>query len=151
MIMSGSYLALLLGESAEEAAELMRELPPWLALVGVAGYEIFRRSACKPGRRTSQRLLNNSASRCFRRSRGPKETGTWRACTAPRPGTLGKGSSKGAFQDIFFTTTLDKTPLFIDAMLSIARETGFPAGDIGVYLQPQNMGTSYHCRVLSTL
>jgi len=56
-----------------------------------------------------------------------------------------KGIFKGAFEDIFFTTTLDKTPLFIDAMLSIARETGFPAGDIGVYLQPQNMGTSYHC------
>ena len=30
-------------------------------------------------------------------------------------------------------------------MRELASEAGYPVGDIGVYLQPQNMGTSYHC------
>ncbi len=145
MIMSGSYLALLLGESAEEAAELMRELPPWLALVGVAGYEILPEERVQAreadiseiaqqfGLKMLPAVPGAKGDRILARVHGAETRDPW------------KGISKGAFQDIFFTTTLDKTPLFIDAMLSIARETGFPAGDIGVYLQPQNMGTSYHC------
>ena len=41
MIVSGGYLASLIGDSASEVAALSRELPPWVALVGVAGFEIL--------------------------------------------------------------------------------------------------------------
>ena len=56
-----------------------------------------------------------------------------------------KETYKGAFQDIFFTTTLDRTPAFIAAMTRLPQDAGYPERDIGVYIQPQNMGTSCHC------
>jgi hypothetical protein len=51
---------------------------------------------------------------------------------------------KGAFQDIFFATTLDLAPVFIDEMYALAAGCGYPSQDIGVYVQPIVQGTSCH-------
>ncbi len=51
---------------------------------------------------------------------------------------------KGAFQDIFFTTTLDKTPGHIGVMEGAAKGR-YPSTEIGVYLQPIVQGSSCHC------
>jgi len=45
---------------------------------------------------------------------------------------------KGAYQDIFFLTNVEKIPKFISLM-----ETQFE-NEIGIYIQPINQGTSYH-------
>lgn len=55
----------------------------------------------------------------------------------PWPGdTHWKHQSQGARADIFFHTTLDWTPEFIEVAESIADELDYPAEEIGVYLQP---------------
>jgi FAD/FMN-containing dehydrogenase len=59
-----------------------------------------------------------------------------------------KEAYKGAFAELFFTTTLDRTPEFVSTMASLAVAAGYPAADVGVYIQPQNMGTSYHCEFI---
>jgi FAD/FMN-containing dehydrogenase len=51
---------------------------------------------------------------------------------------------KGACQDIFFLTTLDKTPEFLRTVESVAARYGYPLSDIGVYIQPQHHGVSQH-------
>lgn len=52
---------------------------------------------------------------------------------------------KGGFSDIFFLTTLDRTPGFIDAINNMSRSIRFSQNDIGVYIQPVVQGTSCHC------
>ncbi len=56
-----------------------------------------------------------------------------------------KGGIKGGSQDIFFLTTLDKTPEFIKTMYAVEEACRFPTSDIGVYLQPVHQGASCHC------
>ena len=51
---------------------------------------------------------------------------------------------KGGFSDVFFLTTLNKTPAFIGAMSPLAQSRRFPTEDIGVYVQPIVQGTSCH-------
>jgi FAD/FMN-containing dehydrogenase len=51
---------------------------------------------------------------------------------------------KGSFRDIFFTTTLDKTPGHI-ALLYETAKGRCPTTEIGVYLQPIVQGSSCHC------
>jgi FAD/FMN-containing dehydrogenase len=53
--------------------------------------------------------------------------------------------NKGGCQDIFFITTLDRTPEFVKVMHSVAKKYGYPASDIGIYLQPLHQGASCHC------
>ena len=56
-----------------------------------------------------------------------------------------KLSYKGGFQDIFFVTTLGRTPEFVKAMYSLAQTHNYPSSDIGIYIQPMHQGVSCHC------
>ena len=51
---------------------------------------------------------------------------------------------QGAFQDIFFITTLDKTSKLSMQCTNLQLKLGYPTEDIGIYIQPQHMGTSVH-------
>jgi hypothetical protein len=51
---------------------------------------------------------------------------------------------KGGCQDIFFLTTLNRTPEFAATMYSVAEAFKYPPSDIGVYIQPTHLGTSCH-------
>jgi FAD/FMN-containing dehydrogenase len=56
-----------------------------------------------------------------------------------------KTSYKGGCQDIFFVTTLDRTLGFMSEMDAAAEKSGYPASDIGVYIQPRHQGVNCHC------
>jgi len=145
MLMNGSYLASVLGKTPEEIKALRAELPQWVALVGIAGRDLLpeERVAAQEAdiAETAQQfgLVMKSAVD------GARGTDVLDAAINPSGETFWKETFKGSFQDIFFTTTLDKTPKYIDEMFRLAEEAGYPTSDIGIYLQPQNMGTSYHC------
>jgi FAD/FMN-containing dehydrogenase len=53
--------------------------------------------------------------------------------------------SKGAYQEILFTTTLDRVPKFVEVMYDAADQHGYLCADIGIYVQPMVMGSSCHC------
>ena len=53
--------------------------------------------------------------------------------------------SKGGCQDIFFLTTLDKTPQFVDCISSLSQAHGYSPSEIGIYIQPVHQGVACHC------
>jgi FAD/FMN-containing dehydrogenase len=50
----------------------------------------------------------------------------------------------GACQDMFFITTLDRAPLFNDAITGIAQTYGFDLADLGKYIQPIENASATH-------
>ena len=52
---------------------------------------------------------------------------------------------KGGCQDIFFITTMDRTPEFLKTITTVAEDSGYPIPDIGVYIQPRHQGVNCHC------
>ncbi len=68
-----------------------------------------------------------------------------RLLSKPSPEPYWKLRSKGGFKDIFFLTTQGKTPDFVRLTSELAKQQGFPAGNIGAYIQPVVQGTSCHC------
>jgi hypothetical protein len=55
-----------------------------------------------------------------------------------------KSTPLGGCQNIFFLTTLDKTPRFVATIFAVAERLKYPASEIGVYIQPQHQGVSQH-------
>jgi len=53
--------------------------------------------------------------------------------------------SKGGCQDIFFLTTLDRTPQFVDCIHSVSQAHGYSPSEIGIYIQPVHQGVACHC------
>jgi FAD/FMN-containing dehydrogenase len=46
--------------------------------------------------------------------------------------------------DIFFLATLDRASGFVQTVLEMAIQTGYPSDRIGIYIQPQHQGVSQH-------
>ncbi|NVM52140.1 MAG: FAD-binding oxidoreductase [Candidatus Helarchaeota archaeon] len=61
---------------------------------------------------------------------------------APMPWRL---KYKGGCDDIFFVSTLDKTPEYHNIMWETAEQEKFNTSNIGVYLQPMVQGCNVHC------
>ena len=145
-IMNRSQLACLMGKDAKEVNALREMLPPWAALVGICGRDFLPKE-----RVAAQEADIAEIAQAFRLKFLPSVPGLngsdvlKRATTPCEDGAYWKETYKGAFQDIFFVTTLDRSEKFIEAMYKLAGEAGYKRDDIGVYLQPENMGTSYHC------
>ncbi len=143
-LMNRAYLANLIGETAEKIAKLRADLPNWVAAVGISG-DILLPDMKVSGQEQDVADIAKLAGLQFL-SAIPGATGEEVLAKSINPSgeKHWKQTYKGAFQDIFFITTLDKTSKFIDAMYELAIEAGYPTEDIGVYIQPQHMGTSVH-------
>jgi FAD/FMN-containing dehydrogenase len=142
-ILNKNQLAYLLGKNDAEIEGRKAILPKWTALVGVSGREVL------PEKRAEARTKDLAA---FAQSCGLElltglsklsEEVIKKEIVTPSEGNW-KDTYKGSSQDIFFTTTLDRAELFIKRMCEVANDLGYPVNDIGIYLQPQHLGSSYH-------
>ncbi len=62
----------------------------------------------------------------------------------PEDITYWKWRNLGACQDMFFITTLEKAPLFTDAVSAAAEACGFDTTDLGKYIQPIENASAAH-------
>jgi FAD/FMN-containing dehydrogenase len=144
-ILNGCNLASLMSQTAGEIATLRDKLPAWVMFVSCEGYgpmpeekveyleADLRETATKNGLDVQTDVAGVSAEEFARLLSEPSSEPYWKL----RP--------KGGFSDIFFLTTLGKTPEFAGIMSELAQNHGFPAGNIGAYIQPVVQGTSCHC------
>ncbi len=148
MIVNASTLASLLGESAAQIAEMMGELPAWTALVGVSGQSLLPEQRAQAHALDIADIAQGFGLKMLPALPGISGAEAYSKVTKSCGPVYWKEAAKGSFAEIFFTTTLDRTPEFIAKMTSLALAAGICPKDIGVYIQPQNMGTSYHCEFI---
>jgi len=86
-------------------------------------------------------LPNNSVSAIPRASSGE----VLEILSQPSKEPYWKLRNRGGCQDIFFLTTLNRTPEFVNTMSSVAQQQGYSPSQIGVYIQPQHQGVCCHC------
>ena len=145
LIVNSAQLASMLGNGSEKIKALREQLPPWALLIGIAGREFL------PEERVEYQVkdIADVAGR-YGLKLLPAIPGAEGSDILERLLTTSRGSSwkldyKGACQDIFFLTTLDRTPHFMKTMRAAADALAYDTADIGAYLQPLQQGTSCHC------
>jgi FAD/FMN-containing dehydrogenase len=120
-------------------------LPQWTLFYTVAGYEYFPEervsSQIKDITDITQRLGVGAA----KAAGGVSANEILKAVQQPCGELYWKLRQKGACQDVFYLTTLEKLRGQIEAMNDLAEKAGYPTSHIGVYIQPVVQGTSYHC------
>jgi FAD/FMN-containing dehydrogenase len=139
LVVNGRLLAGLLGAVAPA------ELPPWTLIVGVGGRALLPEEKVKVQEKDLRDVAGQFSLDLLSAVPGVMTS----QVRAVLDGCCGephwKLAYKGGCQDIFFLTTLDKTPGFVETMLTTAEEAGYPVADVGVYIQPQHQGVAYHC------
>ncbi len=144
-ILNGLNLASLLRRTAAEITALKNNLPPWIMFVSCEGYgplpadkidyleaDLFE-IAGSFGLKVETTVGGAAAGELDSQLAGPSAEPYW------------KLRFTGGCAEIFFLTTQGQTPGFASIMEETARRQGYPAANIGVYIQPVAQGTGCHC------
>jgi FAD/FMN-containing dehydrogenase len=145
-VLNNSNLAAIMAKKwPKDYQDIKDTLPPWVLFFNIAGYEYL------PEERVSGQIEDviDLAQRvgvepvnAIGRVAAPE---LLKAVQRPSKEPYWKLRHKGACHDIFFVTIYDKLPGLIEAMYDMADEAGYPAPEMGVYLQPIVQGTNCHC------
>lgn len=147
-IVNNACLAYILANEPEEISSLKNLLPPWTAVVGISGGQILPDEKVEARENDIQDLAQQFGLKMVRAIEGWRAGDLLELIQGPSTDPYWKLRYKGGSQEIFFLTTLDKTPGFVTTMHSAAVEHQYPIPDIGVYLQPVHQGVGCHCEFI---
>ena len=145
LILNNFNLATLLAKNPDEIKSLQEMLPPWVLIVCVAGYERLPQERVDYQEKDVMDTAQSFGVTPVTAIDGVQGSDILEALSTVSAEPYWKLRYKGGCHDIFFLTTLGKTPEFIACMDQMAAEAGHPGIDIGVYLQPQIQGRACHC------
>ncbi len=148
LLLNKSSLAFILGDGADQIRALMEELPPWVVLVGIAGRSLLPRERVEFQEKDITDIAQRFGRRLVPAIPGARNGEVLKAVLNPSKEPYWKLGYKGGYQDIFFLTTLNRTPEFVRTMNSVVEANGYPASDIGVYIQPLHQGANCHCEFI---
>jgi FAD/FMN-containing dehydrogenase len=144
LILNAWQLATIIAEDTAKIEEVAAQQAPWTVVYGVSGYEYL------PEQRVAyqEHDLAAHAQACgviaTPEVPGCSARRMERILAAPSPEPYYKAAPKGGFSDIFFVTTLDKVPSFVEVMEAEAEKLGYPASRVGTYIQPIQQGRNVH-------
>ena len=144
-VLNSANLASILSKDADEIHALKNRLPPWAIVMGIAGRELFPEERVDFQEKDTRDIVQQSGLELLPAVSGITGGQVLSAILSLSNVTCWKLTYRGACQDIFFMTTLDKVPEFINTVFTAANTLRYPVSDIGIYLQPQHQGTSCHC------
>jgi FAD/FMN-containing dehydrogenase len=145
LIMNNFQLSCVLGGKPEAIRARAMELPAWSALVTIAGRERLPQERVAFQEQDISDIAQSFGLKLVPEIPGARNAEVEQAVFNPSGEPYWKLGYKGDSRDIFFLTTLDKTPGFVKAMSETAEACGYPPSEIGVYLQPIHQGASCHC------
>jgi FAD/FMN-containing dehydrogenase len=144
-ILNRLNLASLLRSTPREIEVLSAKLPPWVMFVSCEGYGPLPDEKVKYLKADLKELAGKYGLKTETVVGGVKADELAALITRPSIEPYWKQRLKGGFDEVFFLTTQGKTPEFARIMADVAQQQGYPAGNIGVYIQPVAQGTGCHC------
>jgi FAD/FMN-containing dehydrogenase len=145
LFLNGSNLASILGEDADHIRALRETLPQWVLVFCIAGYERLPNERVEYQQSDMKDIAAEFGVEPATAIQGVMAKDVLEALSGVSGEPYWKLTYKGGCHDIFFLTTLDRAPEFVTTMYGMAEAKGYPAKDIGVYLQPQIQGRACHC------
>ncbi len=142
-LLNNAQLAYLLGKNDSEIEGWKAILPKWAALVGVSGREVVPELRAETRSKDLADFAQSCGLELLTGVSKLSEEAIKKELSMPSDGNW-KDTYKGSSQDIFFVTQLEKAEVFIQKMNEVATELGYPVNEIGIYIQPLHMGSSYH-------
>ena len=145
LLLNSSNLASILGEGADEIKTLRDELPLWVLILTVCGRDMLPEEKVEFLEKDITDIAQQFGLRLVSFVPGASNGQVLEAILNSSKEPYWKFGYKGGCQDIFFLTTLNRTPEFIRTMYSVAEAQGYSTSDIAIYIQPVQQGASCHC------
>lgn len=147
-IVNNTCLAYILASDPDQVKALKATLPAWTVVVGISGGQILPRERVEAQENDIRDIAQQFGLQMVPAVPGCHGGELLGLILQPSTEPYWKLRYKGGSQDIFFLTTLDKTPDFVTTTVSAANDRQYPAADIGIYLQPVHQGVGCHCEFI---
>jgi hypothetical protein len=145
-ILNRTSLAAIFAQQWPEAYQNIKNaLPPWVVFYNLAGYDYFPEARIGYQKKDILGITQKLGIEAAKSAGGISANAILQAVHQPCAEPYWKLRSKGACQDIFFLTIYDRLESLIKAMYDLADKAGYPASELGIYIQPAVQGTSCHC------
>lgn len=145
LFLNGLNTASILGNGSLKIQSLSEKLPPWILMVGIAGRDILPKERVEFQEKDIGEMARQAGLELLSEFPGADAGEMLDGLLNPSREPYWKLTYKGGCQDIFFLATLDRVPVFMKTMVSVADACGYPSSDIGVYIQPVHQGVCCHC------
>jgi FAD/FMN-containing dehydrogenase len=143
-IVNGLTLAAILNKDSKKIAEMAANLPPWVLVYSIDGAGLMPQEKVDYQRADSMELAQSFGLELKKVVGSAKADDVEKIIAHPSTEPYWKLRYKGNCHDMLFLTTMDKTPGFVKKMHELARDCNYPAGDMGIYIQPTAQGTNCH-------
>ncbi len=137
-------LASLLCNSQTEIEKLRKSLPTWTLIIGIGGTGTYGKDKIEFLEAELADLAKEQGVHLLSQIKNVSNAdiiNIFQSCT-DKPWRL---RYLGGSQEIFFITTLDKSPNFITSFKKVVELKKFPMANIGIYIQPLVQGCNCHC------
>jgi FAD/FMN-containing dehydrogenase len=145
LLLNSSNLASILGEGSNQIKALRAELPPWALVLGVAGRDRLPKEKVEFQVKDMMDIAQEFGLQLLPAIPGVSNGQMLDALLNPSREPYWKLRYKGGCQDIFFLTTLNRTPEFVNTIYSLSEDRGYSPSEIGIYIQPVMGGVGCHC------
>jgi len=146
LVLNSSNLAAIMAKKwPGDYQDLKDSLPPWVLFFNVAGYDYFPEERVSTQIKGISDITNRIGVEAVRATGKVSAAEMLKTVQRPSAEPYWKLRSKGGCQDIFFITTYDKLESQVSLMYELANKSGYPASDMGIYLQPIVQGANCHC------
>jgi FAD/FMN-containing dehydrogenase len=120
-------------------------LPAWTLFYNLAGYEYYPEERISSYITDINQITRRLGVESVKAIGGVSANEILKAVQQPSPEPYWKLRYKGACEDVYLLTIHDKLEGIIGEMNGLADKAGYPASDMGIYIQPIVQGTGYHC------
>ncbi len=143
LVLNDLDLATILADRKSEIEVLRHKLARWILIVCLSGGVKLPEEKLKQEEEDFLEILRGFSVEPSTRLEGLEEKVLLMLRQSCK-GEYWKQMWKGDFQDIFFVTTLDKTPHHFEVVEKISSELGYPMDEVGCYIQPLVRGGACH-------
>jgi FAD/FMN-containing dehydrogenase len=142
---STALAAIMAGKWPDEYFAVRDSLPSWVLFYNLAAYEYLPEQRISGQIQDVAEIAQRIGVEPVRAIGKVSSADLLNAVRRPSGEPYWKLRWRGACEDIFFLTIYDKLPRLIAIMKDAAEAAGYPATDIGIYVQPLVQGSNLHC------
>jgi FAD/FMN-containing dehydrogenase len=144
LLLNNTALASTLADTPDDIRSLRSRLPAWTLILVVAGYEYLPEEKMAYEEKGLNKVAAETGVILKDSLPGLDNEVIFSLLESVEAGTSWKQRLAACSVDVFFTSTLDKAPMFVKTMRELVDSRSFPVEDLGVYIQPTMQGRTAH-------
>lgn len=144
-ILNNTNLASILGENADRIHQIREKVSSWVLFVCVAGFERLPEERLKYQTEDIMKAAQEFHIQLVEEIPVVNGEQMLKILSKPSEEPYWKLRLKSGCAELFFLTTLDKSPEMVEIVYEVAESLKYPKANLGVYIQPIQQGRTCHC------